>query len=533
MGAANIFPGDLARERMQIERDQQPLFASHRTVLRDLLFQGGIRSHDHWILEELGADNGALTKSPTFRASSRGAVRFNAETNFTCPSQDVTTRFVRLALLSILSFGLAILAYAHEQPMPSLPDAAAVSLKVGQNVQFRDQVKAVSYSRSTDGYYLSFGAPYPKQVLSVWFPGKVYDHLPARHSMVGRVVRVTGSLEQSPSGPLIKLATSENSFVLEPVDSSALTKPTLDGHQDRTQFEAAVRQTFKQGDYATLETLGMELRESRERLNDGSWLSAAYFAAFGLRPYASMAAYELTQHNLAAWEAAYPASTVLPMIQAGFHLDVAWRWRGNGLAKTVTKDGWAGFRRELASARQILEATPGNKSYPEYYRLMQTVALGESWPKEKYFQLFDEATRIAPDYTPFYTATAYYLMPKWHGRKGEWEAFAEREREQHGVGGAGDGLYAWIVLSMRDEYHDLFHETAASWETTANGLEYLIREHPQSRSLKNLYANLCWKEHDRARLRRALPEIQPDPDMTIWVNLENVALAEKWAGGSR
>jgi hypothetical protein len=157
---------------------------------------------------------------------------------------------------------------------------------------------------------------------------------------------------------------------------------------------------------------------------------------------------------------------------------------------------------------------------------MQTLALGEGWKKEKYMELFDEATRRTPDYYPFYFNTAWYLMPQWHGRKGEWEAFAEHERQKYG---AGDGLYARIALSKKTSYRDLFHETAISWDTTASGLEYLIREHPTSRSLKNLYAFHAWRQHDRPRLQRSLPAIQPDPDMTIWVNLENVALAEKFA----
>jgi hypothetical protein len=61
----------------------------------------------------------------------------------------------------------------------------------------------------------------------------------------------------------------------------------------------------------------------------------------------------------------------------------------------------------------------------------------------------------------------------------------------------------------------------------------LIREHPDSRSLKSLYANLAWKQHDRVRLQRALPAAKADPDMTIWVNLENVAIAEKFAATGR
>jgi hypothetical protein len=410
----------------------------------------------------------------------------------------------------------------------NIPDAAAVAGRIGQAVEFQDEVKAVSFSRSTIGYYLSFGAPYPKQVLSVWMREKVYDRLPHHTSMVGRTVRIAGQLETSPTGPLIKLDSVDSVKVLE-VDESILTKPTLDGKQDRAQFESAIYQTFRRGDFDTLNTLGRELLTSRERLDDGSWLSEAYFAAFRLRPQVSKERFADNEQLLVRWEQTRPTSTVLPMIKTGFHLDLAWKWRGNDYANTVTAEGWAGFKKELAIARRILESDQTGKFYPEYYALMQTLALGEGWKKEKYMELFDEATRRTPDYYPFYFNTAWYLMPQWHGRKGEWEAFAEHERQKHGAGGAGDGLYARIALAMKRDYRDLFHETAISWDTTASGLEYLIREHPTSRSLKNLYPFLCWRQHDRPRLQRSLPAIQPDPDMTIWVNLENVALAEKFA----
>src|SRR3954447_14175318 len=86
-----------------------------------------------------------------------------------------------------------------------VPKASAVATQIGQAAEFQDDVKAVSYSRSTKGYYLSFGAPYPKQILSVWIEGKMYEQLPSHHSMVGRTVRISGQIEKSPTGPLIKL----------------------------------------------------------------------------------------------------------------------------------------------------------------------------------------------------------------------------------------------------------------------------------------------------------------------------------------
>jgi hypothetical protein len=276
-----------------------------------------------------------------------------------------------------LLFPLVFLAQSIALPQ-NPPDAASVASRIGQTVEFQDEVKAVSYSRSTKGYYLSFGAPYPKQLLSVWMLEKLYDRLPYHSSMVGRTVQITGQIESSPTGPLIKLASRDNFKVLA-TDESILTKPTLDGNQDRAQFETAIYQTFQRGDFDTLDTIGHELQTSRERLNDGTWLSEAYFAAFRISVGTRLEHYNENEQLLARWEQSRPTSPVLPMIKASFHIDLAWKWRGNGYSNTVTPEGWAGFKKELAVARRILDADQTGKFYPEYYALMQMLALGEGW----------------------------------------------------------------------------------------------------------------------------------------------------------
>src|SRR5437763_17132358 len=104
-----------------------------------------------------------------------------------------------------------------------IPDAAHAAGRIGQAVEFQDEVKAVSYSRSTKGYYLSFGAPYPKQTLSVWIDNKTYDQPPCHHSMVGRTVSIRGQIETSPTGPLTKLESNDRFQVL-PTDEAILSK---------------------------------------------------------------------------------------------------------------------------------------------------------------------------------------------------------------------------------------------------------------------------------------------------------------------
>jgi hypothetical protein len=409
-----------------------------------------------------------------------------------------------------------------------LPDVFHVADKLGELVEFQDEVKAVSYSRSTTGFYLSFGGAYPAQVVSVWVSAELYDQLPGHGALVGRVVRIKGQLEKSPSGPLVKLE-ARDQFQLLQTDEAVLGKQLLDGRMDSNQFKAAVRQHFARNDFETLEILAEELRQSRERFADGSWLSAAYFNAFDLPADASPERYEKFEQRLAEWDRARPGSLVRLLVQAGFHIDRAWQARGEGYAPNVTAEGWHGLKRELQTARQLLESHPAAKTYPEYFARMQTIALGQGWPKEEYFRLFSEATTREPDYYDFYFKAAHFLSPKWRGVKGEWQEFAEQQRHQRGAGGAGDALYARIVWSMKGNHSDVFRDSSISWETIAAGFDHMLREYPNSRYLKNAYAKFAWRARDRARLRKLLAEIRNDPDMNIWVNLENLGMAEKVA----
>jgi hypothetical protein len=217
------------------------------------------------------------------------------------------------------------------------------------------------------------------------------------------------------------------------------------------------------------------------------------------------------------------------LLESQFHRDLAWHAVGTGAFRKITKETRAVYRTEMRAARQILESHPGAKIYPAYYEMLLTVAMCQRWPRRDFFSVVDEATRAHPGYSNYQISAAERLLPRWGGRRGEWEAFAEHERQRLGPGAAGDALYAKIGWSMKHRYRNLFRETAVSWENMASGFEYLIKQHPQSEYLKNVYSYFCWQARDRVRLRKTLPVIRAKPDMEIWVNLENVALAEKFA----
>jgi hypothetical protein len=411
-----------------------------------------------------------------------------------------------------------------------LPDAAAAAKRPGEYLTFEDAVKAVSKSRTRDGYYLSFGAPYPKQVLSAWLPQEVLDQLPREVGLLGRSVRITGKVESSSTGPMLSIEGPDKVEIL-PIDEAVLSKPDLGGRVDRGQFSVAVRQSIDRGDFDTVEVLGRELHETRERFNNGTWMLEAFFSGFELGSDDADAKFSHRIQAISRWKSAHPSSILPILAESRFYIDDAWRQRGDGYSDTVSEEGERKFSERLAAARRILENNPQAKSSPDYFNQMLTIALGQGWSKSDYFRLFDEAVSREPDYYTHYFRAAYYLLPRWRGERGDWERFAEEQRQKRG-GEEGDILYARIAWSVAAQYPRKFFEvTDVSWETMAAGLEALMKKYPDSRPIRNSYAHFAYRAGDRERLIPALEAIRGEPDMGVWVNLENVEFAERFARG--
>jgi len=441
------------------------------------------------------------------------------------------TKWVRARLASkarSLSLVLAIIFFSlarslgQTAPQEKLPGAGDVATQIGQQVVFEDSIKAVSKSRTHNGVYFSFGAPFPQQVLSVWVPMDVFEKL-AAPPLIGRTVRIAGLLHASPTGPMVDLESPEQ-YQLLPLDETILTKLHLDGKTDRNHFMTAVWQDFEREDFETLESLSQELHHSHERFSDGTWILPAYFDAFNLRSTASDEACEKMAQTLARWTTLYPNSNAAVLIRAGLHLNLASRWANGGSARKITKATKAHSKEELVNARRVLESNSWAKASPDYYVKMQSVALRQHWPKAEYFHLFDEAVGRERDYYTFYFSAAEYLLRT----KGAWERFAEEQRQKRG-GPEGDILYARIAWAVSPVYANIFRESAVSWDTMASGFETLIRQYPDSVYLRNVYAHFAFRARDRVRLRAALPAVLAAPDMSIWVNLENVGFAQAFA----
>jgi hypothetical protein len=132
-----------------------------------------------------------------------------------------------------------------------------------------------------------------------------------------------------------------------------------------------------------------------------------------------------------------------------------------------------------------------------------------------------------PKFWAFDTSRAYSLLPRWHGEEGNWEAFAEKAAAR--PDGVGVEVYARIVASLASFYDNIFKETKASWPKTKEGLEQILKKHPDSAELRSLAALLATKADDRPFAKANFDELGTTFLRRIWRSPEAFAEAYNWS----
>jgi hypothetical protein len=126
----------------------------------------------------------------------------------------------------------------------------------------------------------------------------------------------------------------------------------------------------------------------------------------------------------------------------------AWHARGSDWANKVKEEAWVLFGERLASARAILEQSKSMKPCPGWWTVRLRVARGQGEEPADFESLFREAKNAEPKYVFHDQARAVYLLPRWHGEPGEWEAAAEKEIENSD--GLGHEGYARVIWHLAD-----------------------------------------------------------------------------------
>ena len=298
---------------------------------------------------------------------------------------------------------------------------------------------------------------------------------------------------------------------------------------DKDAVRTKAAQLFARAEYAKLEEMSDELRSNKARFSDGLWKLKEFYA--GLEPEREMSAHKDWKpwfDKLAAWRKAFPASITQPVVLARGWCDYAWDARGSGSGHTVTDDDRKLFDERLQKARDVIEdAAELPMLCPHLYTVMQAVALGQGWEREKYLAMVEEAARAEPTYYDYYANAARYLLPRWHGEPGDWEQFAERAATEFDPE-EGMTAYTRTAWSISDVYNNLFSATAIEWPKMKQGFLDIEKAYPDSRWNLNAFCRFAVMARDRETANELFARIGDYPDHN-WGGYARYDLARAWA----
>ena len=293
-------------------------------------------------------------------------------------------------------------------------------------------------------------------------------------------------------------------------------------------FRMETRQAYNNRRFDELERKADELHASRAVFSNGSWKIVQFHDALGCRNDEPESMWQLHDTIHREWIAAYPDSITARVAYADFFVDYAWHARGTGYANKVTPEGWKLLDERLAKAREILDAA---RTLPTkdavWWSVSLSVALGQGWSRDDYDALMKDAKSYSPVFWGYDTARAYSLLPRWHGKSGDWEDYAlQASLAENGLGAE---IYARLVMDLAGYYDNVFEETKASWPKTREGLEAMQKKYPDFHEVTNWAAKLAILAKDYPEASRMFALLGNSYDPGVWHDSEQFVLFRKCA----
>ena len=279
-----------------------------------------------------------------------------------------------------------------------------------------------------------------------------------------------------------------------------------------------------------LDRTANDYRQNKTRAAGGAWKLHTFYAALDAPQQTDRDSVEHIAH-LEHWMKARPDSITARVALATSLHRWAWVARGNGLAKTVTPEGWRLFGERIKEAQVVLEGSAAMQSMcPQWYSEMMSVSLAQGWDAARARDLFERGVQFEPDYFYLYKQYANYLLPKWYGHSGEAVAFARDAADRLG-GVPGDLLYFQIATVVINRSNGNLPIDGMDWPRIQRGEQLLVAQYGNSRRTKNELAFMAYKFRDTAVARRQFALIGDDWGRAVWRDREQFDRARDWARG--
>jgi hypothetical protein len=289
-----------------------------------------------------------------------------------------------------------------------------------------------------------------------------------------------------------------------------------------------VESNLIQEKFDELDRMAAEYRSEKSRFPGGEWKLREFYGALDAPQLTDKDSLDHIAH-LEHWMQQRPESiTARVALSTSLH---RWAWvaRGNGLAPTVTEEGWRLFNERMQQSQSILESAEKLlKLCPQWYSEMMIVGLAQSWDAGRMKDIFDRGIRSEPDYFYLYRQYANYLLPKWDGKPGDASAFAKTSADNLG-GDAGDELYFQIATVLISRGNGNFPVHEMDWERIQRGYQALSAQYGATHLIENRIAYMAYKFRDAAFARQQFNLIGDHWTRGVWRDRQFFDRARDWA----
>lgn len=302
--------------------------------------------------------------------------------------------------------------------------------------------------------------------------------------------------------------------------------------KDETAFGTRVQTQMEQENFLVLDSVAAAERAGRTRFPGGGWRLYAFYSAVESpkgKPPLTEAEWADTLDRLKRWVAQRPESATARVALGYAYLNYAWQARGYGDAASVTSEGRRLMQERLKLAETELQRAEGK--CPEWYYVMLQIGRLDGWTAEDLTAFLQRAITYEPEFYYSYQEVARGLMPKWRGKEGDVEKFAEESANKVG-GKAGDILYWQITQSMmgdRDLGNMVQH---LSWSRAMVGYQALVAQYGVTQAGQNQLAQMAARFGDYMVTDETMTQIGDHWDPGTWGTKEYFQKVKTWARDS-
>jgi hypothetical protein len=312
-------------------------------------------------------------------------------------------------------------------------------------------------------------------------------------------------------------------------ESVALNEDASTDVQAIPNYQKTISRMLQARRFEQLDCLADSARFHKEMFPGGSWKLRTIYGGLD-KPLLHATPLDWKRHIalLDQWVSAKPHSITARVALARAYIAYAWDARGHGFADTVSENGWKVFDERVSQASHILKGAQTLQGRcPEWYAVMQDVALAQGWSKPAKQALLVEAVKFEPDYYYYYRGFAVSVLPQWDGKPGEIEAFVQQAADNVG-GAAGDKLYFQVVGSLVCCISD--QNLKFSWPRIQKGFDVVEKQNGASLDNWNRLARLAAIYNDIVATNKMMARIGEQWSEDVWQTPAYFESIKEWAG---